>query len=1000
MLEKINAEVIKQLKAREAIFGKKVNRTEDDLHFLSSRNSWVRLISSVDTGAENQSNRNPNLQGPIFRGSPTQAKKFILSSPVNYTSNGLKKRSDILIQGDTGLYNFTDTTGIRPAPGITGFKIISKNRYGTIREATVDFKVWSVDDINAIEELYFHPGFSAIVEWGHTLYVDNSGKIEYTPAFDTRLDDFFSQKKYQEIENIISENKIKHNFNYDAFIGYIKNFSWSFNNEGGYDCSVSIISLGEVLDSLTTKLPPVYTSIGNTIELRETKKYKTILHQFVDEINYDYINISGPAASQANKTVFTVQDLRYTKDLLLKEFPQYNEQTVIAVKVFIDTNAGQRVSYITLRTLLGLLNTRYSIIYNTEKCESSEKAVSFDTRIIPDNRYTTFDEHFSLDPKIGILPNKPDFNKVLKINQNFTESIYNLPPGFNVDNLSEYIMPSYNGFYDIIRQLTTKQVGILDSLNCLNILVSLDSVIESAEKFTSQDGDNFEFAVSDFVRDILNKINTALGNVTELDLAAYDDSGRLFSIIDRKFLPKITTQELDYQIPITGLRSQITNLNVNSKISNKLGSMISIAAQAVENNNPITKTGTGDESLWERYNAGLVDRHIRDAQVGYSRKCVTPPDEEQKADTEINKVQYTNISLGQTLGGTAQIPSSPQTPQQSLTTYSTYDFQELTKFVLLAGSAYKDFVWELTRSYNQELFDVLKNVGQKFFKLLSTQFIYRNEDNPKGIIPVELSFTVDGIGGLKIGNIFTIDSRLIPQKFNNYGYIIVGLDHSIENQRWKTNIRAQTFLLGKDIVPNNTGGIPGPKTISPGQATIFEPDTNLPCYQDAYNNVKSRVGDLNQNDWKLLISAIYGEASSNAKERAYVAGVILNRMNIRRKTVTGVLYERNQFQAVTGASDLTARFRRGPSKTEEGEIYCALATYLKQVPGNYQYFVSNNDRAYIKANGQVIGNINAKYCMLCKPHEIIGQTIFGPQFGDKECVDGSKYGKNLKRKPC
>ena len=43
--------------------------------------------------------------------------------------------------------------------------------------------------------------------------------------------------------------------NYDAILGKIVNFSWSFTPEGTYDIQLDIISIGDVIESLKVNAP-------------------------------------------------------------------------------------------------------------------------------------------------------------------------------------------------------------------------------------------------------------------------------------------------------------------------------------------------------------------------------------------------------------------------------------------------------------------------------------------------------------------------------------------------------------------------------------------------------------------------------------------------------------------------------------------------------------------------------------------------------------------------
>ena len=64
-------------------------------------------------------------------------------------------------------------------------------------------------------------------------------------------------------------------------------------------------------------------------------------------------------------------------------------------------------------------------------------------------------------------------------------------------------------------------------------------------------------------------------------------------------------------------------------------------------------------------------------------------------------------------------------------------------------------------------------------------------------IPVELSFKLDGIGGLKVAETFTIAEGILPRLYQNrFGYIITGLEHTIgADNKWETSVTTQFYLI-------------------------------------------------------------------------------------------------------------------------------------------------------------------------------------------------------------
>ena len=127
----------------------------------------------------------------------------------------------------------------------------------------------------------------------------------------------------------------------------------------------------------------------------------------------------------------------------------------------------------------------------------------------------------------------------------------------------------------------------------------------------------------------------------------------------------------------------------------------------------------------------------------------------------------------------------------------------------------------------------------------------------------------------------------------------------------------------------------------------------------------------------MLIRATAAEASPNPKERAGVLAVMLNRVRSSRypNSVKGVLYQKNQFQAVTG----TPNDRRGSpnylnmSQSTGLKVARDVVKYLRGMDQSWLNFTSNNPRAYGAGT-----NINFMYAMRDKPNaEVIGQTVFG-----------------------
>lgn len=220
-------------------------RTPAFLQQLNTRNAWVRMTSGVNT---------VDSKGQVTN---ELAKKYVLQGGTLLNNTSLRtglggsgtSTYDRLSPGGT-----SQRLGIRPMPGITGVDVQSKGAYGSLQEATVSFVAWDIRQLEELELLYMRPGYTVLLEFGWD-YTKPS--IPRYNILDIAADTGVSlQEAFKDIYQKITDS----GGNYDALLGYIKNYNWSARDDGGYDCTTTIISLGEVLESLKCNWIPMETT--------------------------------------------------------------------------------------------------------------------------------------------------------------------------------------------------------------------------------------------------------------------------------------------------------------------------------------------------------------------------------------------------------------------------------------------------------------------------------------------------------------------------------------------------------------------------------------------------------------------------------------------------------------------------------------------------------------------------------------------------------------------
>lgn len=263
--------ILEQLYTRAAR-NSNVQRSNEDILFLANKNAWARLISSVNITVGSNPDTKPLAKfyeqlglGSTYTNPQDLARNWILEAGTSIKSGqGIALRSGIGTEGAYGLGGIEEL-GYRPMPGLNSVQVETVGRLGSLKQAIISFKVWNMNQLNIVEALYFRLGYSMILEWGHTQYFNNptltSLKGTFTSATNTfGLDDPFAVTNKTVVQQKIVKKAKETSGNYDGMLGIVSNFTWSFNQEGGYDCTVKLIGLGSIIDTVrinqSYKMPP------------------------------------------------------------------------------------------------------------------------------------------------------------------------------------------------------------------------------------------------------------------------------------------------------------------------------------------------------------------------------------------------------------------------------------------------------------------------------------------------------------------------------------------------------------------------------------------------------------------------------------------------------------------------------------------------------------------------------------------------------------------------
>lgn len=714
--------LVDQIEARKRIVGKKTGRTSDDLLYLNSKTAWVRLSSGVNTITDEEAQlfREQNGRKSV-QGSNVLAGTNILQGGLLDPNRGLREGINFAnsYNQNTAYNNRANNTGIRPMPGITGFSVASKNTYGTLREAELKISVWTLEDFEMIERIYLRPGFTMLVEWGHSLYVKNNGSIEKN--IKTVGNKFFANGiSMSQLLKEVAQIREDSNFNYEGMVGYVKNFSWNYQPTGEYQCTVTVISTGEILDSLKVRISPTLRGIppsefAPSTDDKGKEQRKSPYHFFFDRLE------------EVSSATFTKTELASASPDLgarLLDFRGFYKEVEAEDHPDAPWYGDKKIKHywLPLRVYLDIFN-KYITQVDTSKVKDSEDyaTVKFNTDYTKSSKFLTIPEHFSIDPTVCALAYKHKKPEVVA-----GDVFGDIEP--IVGNIDSY--PPTNGYDDVLNILIASPFvkGIMDAA--------------LGEDYESSKG------VTEVFKEILSGVNTALGGINDLDLY-FDEDENTYYVIDRNNTPKEKVPEFT----VAGIDSIFTGVSIESKITNNISSQISIAAQGS------AQSFTENVENILEWNPNVIDR-------------VKPVRDPSEKDTQ----------------GQAALKEEKEVEWKDW-----YD-DVVNFFGEFNGTGYEDSDMQAAKTLHKEY------ITYWLYYINTT-----TGDPPPGLVPVELSLQLEGLGGFKIGQSFAISSGILPAKYQGkFGYIITGLNHNIDNNKWLTDIRTQFYLIGK----NSPQGIP------------------------------------------------------------------------------------------------------------------------------------------------------------------------------------------------
>ena len=562
-LSTLDVSVREQLEVREKLYAKDLTYTGDGdflTQYLNANNSFVKLTSGIEVkDVPNAAHNNILLGGVLYKGKSKRA--------------GLND-NPFISENNSGAYNFAHgvsgevkdkpAEGYVPMPGIVDFSVKNTGNSGFTRNVSIKVKCFSLEQLSILEKLYLRPGFKCLVEWGHVIYgTGNKSKLDDKKVYNPET--IFSDEvpsgddlKEEKIKLKGSELIKSSQNNYDYMLGMIKNYNWSAEKDG-YTVDIQLLGKGAV----STFIKKVYggtehedgTKLDPGVEFESTPEssFGGILKRISQadtkgkQENTDENNIveecdMGPINSGLEKYKTQMDGIT---ELLSTEGDSFEFKVYRAGFADVNKEAGNKnFNYISMRFFLGMINYFFLPRPSSGTIVPEGK---FNTTPEQDF-YLTYDNHFSIDPYICLLPQQTgDFG--LK-----TTTI----KGFSKDKKT--------------------------AADILDIQLCTDFLYQDYKKVVEPSGKNNESqkSIGEYLNIILDKVTASLGGINEFVL--YNDFYLKKElgpsrVIDLQVLPRPEGQPETYKmITPRGKASFVTDFSFKSELSNSMINLITSQA--------------------------------------------------------------------------------------------------------------------------------------------------------------------------------------------------------------------------------------------------------------------------------------------------------------------------------------------------------------------------------------------------------------------------------------
>lgn len=733
----------------------------------------------------------------------------------------------------------TDSGGTRrntPKAGVKSVSIEEKGTLGGIKKAIVNFTVWSDKDLIKYERHLMTLGKHVLVEWGWN--VDSHGSVVRTNLGKSQTSVSLTDS---ELSCTIRGKQSTEHYCYDAIRGMVSNFNWSINEFGGFDCKVDLISKGTTFLSTPIETATMHSGCDEDPETADTagdegKVHRPNIEQPMAFLRQTLADTWDSAEPHKNKNAsgngYIGMAALFDKEIGFMDwlgsffsseptnaelefyitwdyFEEYIINRKLAPAYALGSSAGKKDTAQSEPGVDKCGNKKsvdnpqsWTTIYNKNAANIDKHPRKSDIPYALDSRGSVLRNStflMSADPTKCMLPGQEHW-KLHKIRQTGIGNIMAWLGGvadyaktYVVELVKSISVSLKNGITADYNKAKKKasaaqkdtQKQLQEDLADDNVSKTTDKLMKNFKRFdpkapgTNGPGSSGEGLISnimlnlafieevaneaksldEFMDQLLQGIQDACGGHWDLVICPDPDNPQIVRVIDQNMKTPSDTVN-GFHFDGIGRKSICRDISIETDIDSKMAAVVMYGsnkhqdADVTKSPQPMGGKGSSEYSTW---GAGIKDLVMAD--IGLRDSKGQEPE-----------VDCCNQATGHNGNATDSAWSGYFKSAEELANKVTPDASEgmVTAMRKLLNTANPD-----------QALPTKDGVSVAAF---------HNEDHTI-TIPLKVGLTIDGISGIKWGNMFSFtNSTPIPTRYKNFSFQITKVEHEISDDGWKTTL--------------------------------------------------------------------------------------------------------------------------------------------------------------------------------------------------------------------